>query len=175
MLKDRLRKLEARKKEIELTLRDSEEPPPVLHPSMAVIYRERVGHLHAALHRDDGRTEAVELLRSLIREIVLTPAEGGELSINLAGDLAGILHVAMTGMVPVRGSRNTKTPAHCVCRGLCLRWMRGRTSVLICCWWHEVGVWRGLNQNGLIVLRKAPIHETAKMLCQKAKSYRVRS
>ena len=89
-------KLEARQKELEEFLATAEEPPPLLHPEMAGFYREQVAALHEALEdeHDTTRLQAGEILRSLIKEIVLTP-EGGELKIELRGDLAGILAIAV--------------------------------------------------------------------------------
>ena len=88
--------LEHRKAELTATLASSEEPPPVLHPSMAVVYRERVAALHEALQQDDTRAQSAEMIRSLVSEIVLTP-EGGALQIDVRGDLAGILTIAASG------------------------------------------------------------------------------
>ena len=50
---------------------------------------------HAALREDNNATRlhAVEVLRSLVDHIVLTP-EDGELRIDVVGELAGILTVA---------------------------------------------------------------------------------
>lgn len=53
-----------------------DEPPPLLHPSMADLYRAKVEELAAALQREDTRLEASEMLRGLIESIVLTPAVG---------------------------------------------------------------------------------------------------
>jgi site-specific DNA recombinase len=105
--------LERCKKDLQAFLRDVEEPPPILHPilhpSMAVVYRERVAELHRALGHEDGRAEVAEVLRSLVKEIILTPTDG-ELAVEVSGGLAGILHVATSGTLPVRGAQ-TKTPA----------------------------------------------------------------
>ena len=54
--------------------------------------------------RAPTRAEAFELIRSLIDEIVLVP-EGGELNVELKGDLAGILTLCSqskspSGLVP---------------------------------------------------------------------------
>ena len=68
----------------------------MLHPSMAVVYRERVAALHEALQQDDTRAQAAEVIRSLVSEIVLTP-EDGALQIDVRGDLAGILTIAASG------------------------------------------------------------------------------
>ena len=88
--------LEHRKAELTAALASSDEPPPVLHPSMAVVYRERVAALHEALQQDETRAQAAEVIRSLVSEIVLTP-EDGALQIDVRGDLAGILTIAASG------------------------------------------------------------------------------
>lgn len=75
-------------------LAGAEEPPALLHPSMALAYRERMAELHAALQSDKTRTTAAEVIRSLLTEIVLTP-EDGTLQIDVRGDLAGILTIAL--------------------------------------------------------------------------------
>ena len=107
-VKERSSKLEARKIELTRFLEDAEEPPPLLHPNMAVVYRERVEALHKALGHEDSRAAAGEVLRSLVKEIILTPGKDGELALEVSGDLAGILHVATSGAVPVRGARSKK-------------------------------------------------------------------
>ncbi|MDE2467098.1 MAG: recombinase family protein [Alphaproteobacteria bacterium] len=88
--------LEERKAQLTAALASSETPPPVLHPSMAVIYRERVAALHNSLQQDETRAQAAEVIRSLVSEIVLTPA-AGLLEIDVRGDLAGILTIAAAG------------------------------------------------------------------------------
>ena len=94
--------LESRKAELEQVLADAEEPPPLLHPEMATFYRDQVSTLHEALQADTEATRlrAGEVLRSLVKEIILTP-EAGELKIDVRGDLAGILAISL----------KTKTPA----------------------------------------------------------------
>ena len=92
----RMKQLEVRKRELQEFLASAEEPPPILHPSMSVIYRERVAALHGALQKDDTRAQAAEVIRSLVSEIVLTP-EGDALQIDVRGDLGGILTVASAG------------------------------------------------------------------------------
>jgi site-specific DNA recombinase len=88
--------LEGRKAELEQQLTDAEAPPPLLHPEMATFYREQVGALHEALQDDTEATrlKAGEILRSLVKEIILTP-EAGELKIDVRGDLAGILAISL--------------------------------------------------------------------------------
>jgi hypothetical protein len=57
---------------------------------LARIYRDKVERLEALLRQPDTGREALELIRSLIDTITLTPVHG-ILKIELRGDLAGIL------------------------------------------------------------------------------------
>jgi site-specific DNA recombinase len=102
MVRERSKKLEARKNELTRFLAVSEDPPPLLHPNMAHHYRTQVAELHEALQEDSEakRMAAADIIRSLVKEIVLTPAED-ELKIDVRGDLAGILAISL----------KTKTPA----------------------------------------------------------------
>lgn len=101
MVKERSTKLEARKIELSRFLADADEPPPLLHPGMATFYRSQVEELHEALQEESEakRLKASEILRSLVKEIILTP-EDGELQIDVRGDLAGILTVAVKAKTP---------------------------------------------------------------------------
>jgi site-specific DNA recombinase len=60
---------------------------------MAEIYRERISALYERLQGDDGRSEAAEVLRTLVERVTLVPDENG-LGIVLRGDLAAILSFA---------------------------------------------------------------------------------
>ncbi len=92
-VKARMAALEARKAELEARRGCRAAPPPMLHPSMAEIYRQKVSDLAAALDTSGTRTEAAEILRGLIETIVLTPGPDGY-AILVRGDLAGILTLA---------------------------------------------------------------------------------
>ncbi|MCC6163751.1 MAG: zinc ribbon domain-containing protein [Acidobacteria bacterium] len=85
--------LQERKATLQATLEAADEPPPLLHPSMADVYRSKVEELAAALRREDTRLEASEMLRGLIESIVLTPGNG-QLGIELKGSLAAMLTAA---------------------------------------------------------------------------------
>jgi site-specific DNA recombinase len=63
--------LEQRKKEVEAFLAEADEPPPLLHPSMAQLYRSRVQGLYDALQGEDEekRTEAADIIRTLVEDI----------------------------------------------------------------------------------------------------------
>ena len=101
----RIIELEARQDELNAGLAASEEPPPILHPSMAIVYRERVAALYEELQREEARPQAADIIRSLVSSIVLTPARG-VLQVELRGDLAGILTIAAAGA----GGKQQSTP-----------------------------------------------------------------
>ena len=92
-LKTLIEELEARKAEIETRLVDAPAPPPLLHPNMAELYRQKIATLHESLQNEVSRTQTVEAIRSLITRIRLIP-ESGELAIFLEGDLAAMLGFA---------------------------------------------------------------------------------
>ncbi|GBQ11766.1 recombinase family protein [Acetobacter cibinongensis] len=92
-LKTRMEQLEARKAEIEARLADTPSPPPLLHPNMAELYRQKVATLHESLQKAGSDTKTVEAIRSLITRIRLIP-ENGVLGIFLEGDLAAMLSFA---------------------------------------------------------------------------------
>ncbi|MFD2238198.1 recombinase family protein [Aureimonas populi] len=97
-----MKRLEARKAELTTFLAEADEPPPLLHPSMALQYRARVQGLYEALQgeNEEKRVETAEIIRSLVEAIVLTPVDG-KVEIDVRGDLAGILTI----------SAQTKNPA----------------------------------------------------------------
>jgi len=92
-VKGRMEKLQERKETLLKQLETANQQPPLLHPSMADLYRTKVQQLAEALQREDARTEASETLRGLIDSIVLRP-EKGQLRIELRGNLAAMLTAA---------------------------------------------------------------------------------
>lgn len=88
--KSEMKTLDARRKELQAQLETADDPPPLLHPEMAELYRLKVTTLAQALEHPETRSEATEALRGLIDAIVLTPAEDG-LRIELQGNLAAML------------------------------------------------------------------------------------
>jgi hypothetical protein len=124
--KAEIKTLDARRKELQAQLDSADEPPPLLHPRMAELYRQKVTDLAAALEHPDTRTEAADAIRGLIDAIVLTPAAGAleahvvrrgrrgqaesggpesGLQIELKGNLAAMLSTAQTQ----RGHRRPAT------------------------------------------------------------------
>ncbi|MBT2970532.1 MAG: recombinase family protein [Candidatus Thiodiazotropha sp. (ex Ctena orbiculata)] len=96
MIKDELERVTSRQSELTELMKDqSTEPQPFLHPAMAHRYQEEVAALRKALTEQQAG-EAREHVRALIEKIVLTPrADRDDLSIDLYGDLAGILKISM--------------------------------------------------------------------------------
>jgi len=89
-VRDELTANAAKREELKAKLAAADAPPPLLHPEMADLYRQKVTTLAQALERPETRTEATEALRGLIDAITLTP-EAGILRIELKGNLAAML------------------------------------------------------------------------------------
>lgn len=100
-----MKDLESRKNELKTFLQEAEEPPPLLHPNMAHHYHVQVDELYAALQEDSEakRMVAADVIRSLVREIILTP-EDDALQIDVRGDLVGILAISLKSKRPAGGA-----------------------------------------------------------------------
>ena len=98
-LKDKIGKLEARKAELTGMLASATEPPPLLHPNMAEVYRQRIAALHERLQSEETKAEAANILRGLVDQITLQP-DGNGLAIVLRGDLAAMLSFAANTKKP---------------------------------------------------------------------------
>ena len=92
-VRDELTANAARREELKAKLAAADAPPPLLHPEMADLYRQKVTTLAEALEQPETRTEATEALRGLVDAIILTPDEGA-LRIELKGNLAAMLSAA---------------------------------------------------------------------------------
>jgi len=91
----KLKELEAEKARHENALNAAPEDKPLLHPNLAAIYRARIENLETALRDPHHDREAFDVVRGLVEEVRIIPA-GGEITIELRGELAGILAVAET-------------------------------------------------------------------------------
>lgn len=101
-LKQELDRVEARCNELDRLLEQDDDMPVLLHPSMGLRYHEEVTKLIRTIEDDDQRDEAIQILRSLIDRIELAPdSDRTELTINLYGELAGILAIAMSKEKPL--------------------------------------------------------------------------
>ena len=83
--KAEIKTLDTRRNELRTLLETADEPPPLLHPEMATLYRQKVATLAQALECAERRTEAREAIPGPIDAIVMTPAEGS-LRIELKGN-----------------------------------------------------------------------------------------
>ena len=63
-------------------------------PNLAELYREKVTELHAALGDPELRTEALDLIRSLIERVEFYPAEDG-FQIELVGEIANMVRLSV--------------------------------------------------------------------------------
>ena len=98
-MKEKMTSLEGRQSAIRKELGQlGAEEPLRLHPGLSHIYRDKVAALSEALSSDDtSRQEAIDVLRSLISTIHLTPAPDGDLEIELVGELSAIMLLGETG------------------------------------------------------------------------------
>ncbi len=103
-VKDDLARIAARREVLESLVADTKEEPVLLHPIMADHYHRQVANLAETLNAEENRAEAADLLRSLIDRIALTPNPEGRLTIDLYGDLAGILGLATNKGGPLKES-----------------------------------------------------------------------
>ena len=91
-MKQRLTALETEKAELQQQLAAVPAVTPIVpHPNLPAVYRRKVERLTETLDDPTIRTEAMEVVRSLIDRIVLHPRAGGGLDIQLHGDLVEIL------------------------------------------------------------------------------------
>lgn len=92
-LNAKLKELEAKKSRLAEQLEVAPDDKPLLHPALAIAYRDSVSALASALYDAREGRQAFEHIRSMIEEVRLTPVER-ELAVELRGDLAGILKTA---------------------------------------------------------------------------------
>ncbi len=86
---------EERKREVAKQCAALADEPTRLHPGLAGVYRQKVALLHSLLRQEGTRTEAVEIIRSLIDQVILRPSAEGGLEIELVGDLARMIEIAL--------------------------------------------------------------------------------
>ncbi|WP_408021690.1 recombinase family protein [Siccirubricoccus phaeus] len=114
LIRDRAVVIQRRREELEQLLNQTEEAPVLFHPNMANRYQKEIRNLIASIADEATRIEAGTILRSLIDKIVLTPREGGKgLTVDLVGDLAGILSIATkSGRLTVAGELSKLQPVN---------------------------------------------------------------
>ncbi len=91
-MKARLTELKAEKASLAAQQTSGSTAPNVsVHPNLAAVYRRKVEELEILLEDTEHRDEAMELIRSLIEKIVVTPKKDEGVDALLHGDLARIL------------------------------------------------------------------------------------
>ena len=92
-VRDQLRRLEARKREIDADLRNQQDGMEIaIHPNLPELYRKKVAKLTQALHDEVTRPQVVEIIRSLIDRIEVKPGLArGHCDVTIVGALAQIL------------------------------------------------------------------------------------
>ena len=95
-VRNQLRRLEARKHEIDAELRSQEHDMGiVIHPNLPELYRKKVAKIQQALQDEVTRPEIVEIIRSLIERIEVKPGLArGRCDVTIVGALAQMLAFA---------------------------------------------------------------------------------
>jgi hypothetical protein len=95
-VRDQLRRLEARKREIDVHLNAQQDDVAIaIHPNLPDLYRRKVAELRRILDDEATRPQAVEVIRSLIERIEIHPGQKrGVCEVILVGALAQILAFA---------------------------------------------------------------------------------
>ncbi len=94
-LKAKLEELEQRKSDLETQISNAPPPAPILHPNLAELYARKVEDLHAYLNGTDNRTEAAEILRSLIESVGVRNLNDG-FEIELVGEIVNMVELAQS-------------------------------------------------------------------------------
>ncbi|PNG24427.1 hypothetical protein CR492_18825 [Methylocella silvestris] len=71
-----------------------QDEPVRFHPNLADAYRQKVASLQTLLQEESTRTEAVDIIRSLIDQVIFRPTAEGILEVELVGDLPRMVHLA---------------------------------------------------------------------------------
>jgi site-specific DNA recombinase len=93
LVRDELQSLESRKRELECSLKTVHDDREVdIHPNIAELYRKKVGKLQTLLNDEATRSQAIDLIRSMIDHIEINEGiERGKPDVILVGALAQIL------------------------------------------------------------------------------------
>jgi len=93
LVRDELRNLEARKRDLELNLAATNDEQAVEpHPNMAELYAKKVSELQTLLIDENARPQAMDLIRSMVDRIEIhVGTERGNPEVILVGALAQIL------------------------------------------------------------------------------------
>jgi site-specific DNA recombinase len=95
-VRDQLRRLEARKREIDSDLKVKQGDIEIaIHPNLPDLYRRKVARLQQVLEDEATRPQAVEIIRSLLDRIEVHPGQPlGRCEVMIVGALAQIIAFA---------------------------------------------------------------------------------
>jgi hypothetical protein len=100
-MKTRMTELEQQKVEIEERLREAAPDLPDVNPNIAEVYRRKITRLADALADGRAGPEVAAAIRSLIRDVVMTPGERrGEVNATPSGELIAILDITCGRSAP---------------------------------------------------------------------------
>ena len=109
-LRSKLEELEKHQRDLQCKLTEAPPSQPRLHPNLAKLYRERVENLHAALSDPQARTEAAEILRSLVEKITVKHDKTG-VEVELVGDIVQLISLPEGSDVPASFESSVKVVA----------------------------------------------------------------
>jgi DNA invertase Pin-like site-specific DNA recombinase len=93
-LQTKLDELEQTKARLQSEIEGAPEPSTRLHPNLAELYRKKVAGLQDALVDPATKTEALEILRSLIDRVSVSAGENGFFTIELVGEIANMVRLS---------------------------------------------------------------------------------
>ena len=91
-VKEEIQSLNMRRARLEDDIKSAAPKAPYLHPNLSAVYRDKVNNLVQALNDPNTIAEANTAIRQLIERVRLVP-EGGELKVELYGELAALLRL----------------------------------------------------------------------------------
>jgi hypothetical protein len=107
----KLEALEARRGEVAKELAGVSDEPVRLHPNLAALYRRKVEDPQNFLASEATRKQAVEIIRSLVDQVIFRPAPGVGVEVELVGDIARMVRLAQhpNENSPVSGAVNDQS------------------------------------------------------------------
>jgi site-specific DNA recombinase len=105
-LQQRLDTLEQEKARLTSLISAPAVSPVRLHPGIADSWAKRIAELRHLLNQEEVRTEATEIVRSLIERVIMHPREGGTFEIELEGEIINMVEISLQAEF---GHKNIKT------------------------------------------------------------------
>ena len=121
VVRDELRALEARKRDLEQVLAANYDDQAVeIHPNIAELYRRKVSELQSLLSDESTRSQSMDLIRSMIDRIEVHEGEKrGNPDVMLIGALARILAYAQESKTTVSARDGGRGLSGCGGRRIC--------------------------------------------------------